>query len=322
MDRRTIALIGAISLACCRSMDLPRALRQGTIIAPDKNGLNGYQHGIDGSLLSVGAHVKRVVQHGYFKVIGDEGVLAIRMTNGSAFGIPNANARSLRSTYYGALPKDHDAFVKAYFIRLGIPTDQVAAVRTMTMLEASGRSDETTRTKPVVSAYYTVLDRAVDGILVPDSFAWARVNAEGRVVAEAVYWPALPGEVVSGARRLKDVISDPARRIAIESHIPGPKREGGGGVVIRHASAWVDSSFEAFACLDVVVLSRAIPGNNADEKRGGGYATADRSPAGMITVRHVDAGGTERFLPQERRNMGSQTGQHEHNHGTYLKSEH
>jgi hypothetical protein len=73
----------------------------------------------------------------------------------------------------------------------------------MTLLEANGRSDETTRTIPRITAYYSVVERAVDGIPVPDSFAWARANSESRIVEEAVYWPALPRDVLAEAKTVQ-----------------------------------------------------------------------------------------------------------------------
>jgi hypothetical protein len=195
--------------------------------------------------------------------------------------------------------------VRDYFVRLGVPAEQVASVRTMTMLEASGRSDETKRTVPRIRAYYSVLERAVDGIPVPDSFAWARVNADGRIVAEAVYWPAVSGDVVAGARTLRDVLADPQRRGVLESRVPGAI--GGGHVAIRHASAWVDSPFEAFASFDVAVLAAPTPAETAGGRAGAERVTGRTSPAGAIIVRHLDANGVERLLPQERRNLGNET---------------
>src|SRR5947209_3053629 len=129
--------------------------RQGLIPAPD-GGTAGYQHGPEGSRFVVGQSPRRTVQHGYLKQTGDQGTLAINQGNGSVFGVPNAQANSLRLPPFGASPQDHDAFVKDYLLKLGLPADQVENVHGMTLLEANGRSDETTRTAPRITAYYSV----------------------------------------------------------------------------------------------------------------------------------------------------------------------
>ncbi len=304
MDIRAVTLlVASLSLVGCASVDVAPAPRQGTIPATS-GGASGYQHGGRGSLFVLGEHVKRVSEYGYLKEVGDEGALAIKASNGSAFCIPNANVSSLESGPYGGSPEDHDRFVRDYFIRIGVPTEQIGRVRTMTLLEVSGRSDEATKPKPEIKAYYSVLQRAVYGISVPDSFAWARVNNAGRVVEEAVYWPALSGEVVSGARRLSEALSDPTRRSELVSRVP--RGIGDGEVAIRHASAWVDSRFEAFPSFDVIVRSQPV---RADV--GSTYEKLDRSndrasPSGTIIVRHFDADGVEFLLPQERRNIGQE----------------
>lgn len=311
MTARPIVIVTCAWLGACTTANVPAGPRQG--LTPARNGgVNGYQHGVEGSLFEIGAHSKRIQQFGYVKHIGDEGVVAINLSNGSAFAIPNSNAPGLRSAPFGKSPGDHDGFVKAYFIKLGLPADQVARVRTMTMLEANGRSDETKSTAPAVTAYYSVLERAVEGISVPDSFAWARVNAEGRVVGEGVYWPPLSGEVMAGARRLRDTLADPSRRSALASRIGGSGSES--TVAIRHASAWIASSFEAFPCLDVPVMSRAVAGGSATASNAPDQSVPHASPTGELVVRHIDADGVERFLPQERRNLGSQFASRPHQH--------
>jgi hypothetical protein len=238
-----------------------------------------------------------VAEHGYLKQVGDQGTLAVNPNNGSTFGIPNAAAPGQRSRPYGASPQDHDAFVRRYFIGLGMPADQIARVHAMTMLEVSGSSDATAKPRPMVTAYYSVLDRAVHGVSVPDSFAWARVDAEGHVIAEAVYWPALPGDVVSEAKGFSETLSDKERESALKARMPANAESV--QAAIRHSSAWVDVPFDAFASYDVIVRTDLLP-DAAVAKRG----TSPRLAPGEIVVRHFDAEGVERFLPQERRTIG------------------
>jgi hypothetical protein len=276
-------------------VEVPPPPRQGLIPAGG-GGAAGYQHGgAEGAKFAVGQNSRRGLQYGYLKQTGDEGTLAIRQSNGSVFGVPSARAAALKLPPYGNSPQDHDRYVRDYFVRLGLPADQVQSVRTMTLLEASGRTDETTRTIPRVTAYYSVLNRSVGDVTVPDSFAWARVNSEGAIVQQGVYWPALPANVVGDASKLKALLADPAQRRAFESRTSMDSTAA--AIAIRHASANEDQ-FNAFASIDITMgvsasRQRATDAKNVSESSGGGAAV----------VRHFDIDGVERFLPQESLNL-------------------
>jgi hypothetical protein len=279
-------------LGACANLPVPAPPRQG-LTADPTGGPPGYQHGGAGGKFVLGATVRDRLEYGYIKKSGDQGTLAIRQANGSSFGIPDANATGLRLGPYGSTPQDHDKFVRDYFVGLGLPVDQVMAVRGMTLLEASGKSDETSRPMPRITAYYSVLQRGIGDVAVPDSFAWARANAEGHIVHEAVYWPALPAAVLDDTRKFKAMLADPEQRRQFEARIG--MSAANGTLVIRHAGATEDR-FESFASLDFTVRATAgKPERPAREGPGIG---------GASVVRHFDLMGTERFLPQERLQLG------------------
>jgi hypothetical protein len=281
------AVFGAGCATSVRVPDPPSG-----VIATAAGGAPGYQHGADRSHFSVGARGHRLVEHGYLKHVGDEGTLAIDQINGSAYGVPNANARPQSLAPFGKSAADHDAFVRDYFTKNGIPADQIGGVKGRTLLEATGRSDEKERPIPKVTGYYTVLERAVDGIPVVDSFAWARVNVEGQIVEEAVYWPAISVEVMSKVKQLLDVRSDVKRRHELGARISADASNA--RLVIRHSAASSHDPFEAFACVDVMV--KAMP---AEAQAVTSYSTA--TPLSETSyVRHFDIEGKEVFLPQER----------------------
>lgn len=289
-----LAIAVTIALGACRAIDVPPAPQAGPIAA-DAGGAVGYQHGGVGvSKFVVGDQATRTLSNGYIKQTGGQGTLAIRQTNGSVFAVPNAHADSLKLPPYGGSPQDHDRFVQAYFVGLGLPAAQIKRVHAMTLLEAAGRSDESSRTIPRVTAYYSVLDRAAGDASVPDSFAWARVDSEGVVVQEGVYWPALSSKVLADAKRLNAVLADPEKRRAFESRVPAGATTA--TVAIRHASANEDQ-FEAFACVDVTVESSAARRTTA---------ASNRVSANASVVRHFDFDGTELFLPQEKVSLARQ----------------
>ena len=309
MKTRTLAALGTLALSAsllagCSSVTSLPAPTPGTIV-DRSGGLNGYQHGFEGSALALGGHPKRVAQYGYLKQVGDEGTEAIRLSNGSTFGVPNASAPALHSRPYGTTPEDHDRFVKDYFVHLGVPTAQIARVRTLTLLSAHGSTQDFATAKPVVAAYYSVLERAADGIAIPDSFAWARVTADGKVVAEGVYWPALSRDVLVDARRFRDTLSDQDKRSGFESRIASNGNEG--RVTIRHTSAFAEAPFEAFASFDVNIVATATQATAANAANTNPSSAGAAGTSRQIVVRHYDETGAEKFLAQERRDLTAQS---------------
>jgi hypothetical protein len=286
--RTTVAalLITCLLMACMshRVGDWPA---QGTIAAP-AGGAAGYQHGVTRSGFIQNAS-SSTEQHGYVKSTSKEGTLAANRQDGSTFAIPSAHAENLRLPPYGNSVEEHDAFVKNYFLERGLPADQIGGVRGMTMLEATGAVG-TTPVVPRIIAYYTVIQRAVDGIQVPDSFAWARVNSRGEVVSEGAYWPALPRQALDEARQLRALLDDPAQREAYASKLPTSARTG--ALAIRHSAATLGGTFQALATFDVAVPTAFVRTQTA--------SGASRE----ILVRHFDANGIEQTLPQEKLDLG------------------
>jgi hypothetical protein len=108
-------------------------------------------------------------------------------------------------------PDDHNRRVVDYFVRAGLPRDQVAVVHANTYLSASGPTSKATSIEPRVDGYATIVSRQAGGFDVVDSVAWARIDGKGRVLAEWVYWPAIPAKVVDDARKLNEMLNGAAR---------------------------------------------------------------------------------------------------------------
>jgi hypothetical protein len=284
-------LLLPFALTACHSTAPQDWRSQGTVEAPT-GGAPGYQHGPQRSKFVVGEHARREQKFGYLKSVGDQGTLATSISNGSALALPSHNAASLTLPPFGKSPNEHDAWVKDYFLKLGLPSEQVVGVRGMSMIDAHGRASELGRSPARVTAYYSALQRTIDGVPVPDSFAWARVNSRGDVVQEGVYWPALPASVLSEARQLQAVLAEPERLAAYKSRLPLSAETG--TVAIRHSAATSPDAFECFASFDVLVHSSRPLLQNAS------------APATWVDVtRHFDIDGKEHFLPQERLDLSS-----------------
>ncbi len=289
---RALPLLAVMLTACVSSP--PREWRtQGTIPAP-AGGAAGYQHGPEHTHVVVGEHRKTAERYGYLRMVGDQGTLATNIANGSTFAAAAPGSSAVSLPPFGNGYEDHDKFVKDYFEKLGLPAEQVASVRAMTMVEAHGPSTEVGRAVPRITAYYSALQRMVEGVPVSDSFAWARANSRGDVVQEGVYWPAMPSDVVKQVHQFRELLADPHRLEAFKSRLGLPGGEG--SVVIRHSAATAGDAFESFASYDV---SFHVPTSASEQKTP--------APGTTVTVtRHFDLNGTERFLPQEKLNLGDQ----------------
>lgn len=106
-----------------------------------------------------------------------------------------------------------------------------------------------THAYPWFAGYYSHLGRAVDGIPVAESTAWARINDDGDVVSEEVRWPSIPASVVAEAKAVSHLVEDEGARAALHRLIGLP---GTGRVVIHHPTWSGGPSFTPFASYDVV----------------------------------------------------------------------
>src|SRR5262249_23962514 len=276
---RALPLV-VVTLTACVSSPRREWPTQGTISAPAGGGA-GYQHGPDHTQVVVGGHRKIAERYGYLRMVGEQGAVATNIANGSTVAAAAPNSSSASLPPFGTGYQDHDKFVKEYFLKLGVPTDQVGSVRAMTMLEAHGPSSEVARTIPRITAYYSTLQRTVDGVPVADSFAWARVNSRGEVVHEGVYWPAIPADVVNQVRQFRELLADPHRTETFKARLAVTGGEG--AVVIRHTPATSGDAFESFASYDVTLH---VPASQQKTSAPGTTVTV---------IRHFDLNGKERF---------------------------
>jgi len=232
----------------------------------------GYQHVIGRSRFALGALQTEVDVLGMHKLVGSDGVFATRgsgmvtaMANGASGaenGVPMADNAS------------HNDAVRAYFVGAGLPSDQIASVEDREVVGAATASDGVASGPAVVAFRQTIIRRQINGIPVPDSFAWARLNADGTVVAEQVYWPPIPQSVVLDATNFAAGLVGAGAVAAYEARLPphGMAR----GTVIRHSPGEWDQAFVSTAAYDVLPTDLSFP-----------------------RVRHFDLNGTEIALAFE-----------------------
>ena len=154
------------------------------------------------------------------KTNGADGIFSVNIDDHAARAISHPGSPALQAGPYGSSLQEHNDHVLAYFVGCGIPRNQIASVNGSPEVETGGSPSNTTSSSLKLVSDTSSLVRAVDGIPVVDSVAWARFNAKDHVVRETVYWPALPGQVLADAEALRKELSDPAALAAFEGHLP------------------------------------------------------------------------------------------------------
>jgi hypothetical protein len=262
------------SLACVNSAG-DEATSATSALAGSTSGLE-YHHTLAHSRFHIGATASDLSEGGFRKTVGSEGVFATDEANGWVLATPNGGSPAES----GPLTSDgdeHNSRALQYLVDAGLPASEVGTVQANAMM-AGGMFATGKRAPDKLVGFTSVVHRAIAGIEVADSFAWARFNRSGEVVAESVYWPAIPPGVVQAAAALRSTIAAPADRSAflhaIVANNPEVADAQGGGTVIHHSHATVHAPPVVVATYDVIV---------------GAAGTKPR-------VRHFDATGREVWL--------------------------
>ena len=266
----------------------------------------GYQHSLERSRFVTGAtgvEQRRVEEHGFSKTIGPDGVFATNLRNGLVVATQSGGSDKGEAKVGDVRPKagyvidpdKHNSQVMDYFLAAGIPKDQIGGVHATTYLSSSGSAQDARPAPPKVDGYASILERKIEKFPVVDSVAWARMNEQGKVVSEWVYWPAIPAKALADARRLEEMVGSSGQTDFLARLPAGLPR---GRVVIRHSSATVEGQFDAFASYDIVER-RTSAGPTGEQNRGDAHQLIS------VVVRHFDVHGAERRLPQETRNLGA-----------------
>lgn len=301
MKLREYALhLAALVSATCAVSSIAQSFSPG-IIATEKGGAVGYRHSLQRSRFVTGAtgtNLRPVEEFGFAKVVGPKGIFATNLRNGLVVAVQSGgsdksdekagdvNARAGRVMD----PDRHNKWVIEYFLAAGVPKNQIGGVHANTYLSSSGSAKDAWPAEPKIDGYASVLERKIEKYDVVDSVIWARMNEEGKVVSEWIYWPPIPAKALADARRLEELVRSSGKANFL-TRLPAGLPIG--KVVIRHSSATEEGPFEVFASYDVL-QRRTSP------------ATADGKPQMVsVIVRHFGVDGQERRLPQEKRNVGS-----------------
>lgn len=235
----------------------------------------GYQHTLAQSRFRIGTPVAVDENDAHIeRWRGPFGAFAVDPSNFAAMGIPDADAPV---GPYGLSESAHNALVLAYFENAGIPANQIAGVHATSTMTGGGSASDPSSSMPTANvSFNTVLSRSINGIPVVDSVAWAKMNTNGDVDMETVFWPDIDATVAAGAAALAAQLADPTRVAHYKSTI-GAASTDTGGVAIRHSTYTVHQPVTCYVSYDVVLAGSALP----------------------RTTRHFDVNGVEFRLPQE-----------------------
>lgn len=225
------------------------------LVAAAPSGLRGYEHSAASSRFAIGTQREERLEHGMRKVIGSNGVFAVEARTKMVLGIPDASAPT-RGRPPMLDPDAHAAAVRSYFVSAGLPEDQILEVRTQTTMQGGGpqTGEPLNPSMAKVQYYYGCLMRKTpSGIPIPDSVAYARINVDGDVVEEGVYWPDIPARALVDADGVRSTASSSANRAAYLGKIGqlSDTEPQNGHAVIRHTSGFWGGSFAAIASFDV-----------------------------------------------------------------------
>jgi hypothetical protein len=216
----------------------------------------GYAHHFSSSKFSLGSVQRQTTEDGFDKIVGAHGVFAVDLTNGASWAIPNADAPSLTVPALTTDPDVHNNRALAYFSEAGLDMSQVSGVHvtqvTAGTVDALGGGDGP---NGHFVAYNSILERTLDGILIPDSYAWVQFNANDQVVYEAAYWPDVPKSVIADAHSLQSVMANPGTRSDFLSRLP-PHDDSEPQVVVHHSLSINRDSFQARAVVDIRTLGQ------------------------------------------------------------------
>jgi hypothetical protein len=262
-----VTRLGLLFLASCSTATPELAHQQSaegagalTIASP----LTGYVHTANASRFALGASgVFEREEFDMHKVVGPHGVFATHVKTQMTIGIANADAPARARP---PLSKDwnvHNNSVRSYFVRSGVPEAQILAVSEMPVVMGGGLAtgEPINPATAQLDYYFSMVKRKTPaGVPIEDSYAWARINADGDVVMESVYWPEIPVDVLNEAELLQSIVSDEAKHEQFLGLLPAAAsdKQRQGRVVVHHTSGAWSGIFAARAAFDVPDGTRVV----------------------------------------------------------------
>jgi hypothetical protein len=195
--------------------------------------LLGASYDVTKSRFAFGSTPVRDDANGFVRWVGVDGVVAIEKSGGE-IGSMNGGAPEASLPDWSNDPTALGMHVTAYFASFGVSACQVGGA------PVNGGSGGRTIT----------LVRSVDGIIIGESLAYARLDNQDQSTSEGFYWPTIPADVVTSARAFHARLADPTQLAAYKAKLPADA-QGDGIVNLHHSGSSSTSPFAAAATYDV-----------------------------------------------------------------------
>jgi hypothetical protein len=254
-SKSVIFLVELVTVASCVERGEIQEIRSTLASANKPSDATGYRHDLahSGFRLGAGASSRLDEQEQAEYHIGSEGGVSINLRNGAFLAVPSAGAPCFASDWKGSA-EEHSARVLDYFLKAGVPAEQIAGTHVLTEMGVDEGPGQLTSPKPRLIAYSTHIDRQVAGVPVPNSRMWASFSADGLIRSEGAFWPTVPGAVVAAATALKAAV-DREGLDAFHRRLRSARsdiRETTGRVAILHSDAQSDGPVEFIAAYEVL----------------------------------------------------------------------
>jgi hypothetical protein len=224
---------------------------------PAADAIPGFRHTHGSSRLPLGALQSAVNDGTSTRFVGSDGTF-IEWSNGFSKGSAHGGSAAISAAPLTTSSSQHTTRVLAYFKAAGIPQDQLGTPSITTQMLRTGVTNGPELSHTLVG-YTTILARVVDGVPVDDSHAWARFNINDDVVAEQVWWPALPSSVHADVAAFRAMLADPNANSNFRAKLTADLAGKAGELRIHHSLPLATRSFFAVT-LDFAVsnVTRSI----------------------------------------------------------------
>ena len=250
-DKFCLSVFALLGAAACSSVpeDLPSNSQTPPSSAEvhagfrQRLGVSAFDPG-DVSDITLSAHTPPVVtrsyvESGFQKVSGPRGVFALNPTTGFSMAQPTAEVVQAFKPL-GSSAEEHHARVREYFVKAGLPADQIESVQGGADLMEKGEVGVVETREVKLIGYHTLITRSIGGVRIVESRAFAMLADSGRPILEGVYWPTIPRSVVEEALSFRIAIKNgelAVLRAAMSADI-SPADAEQGEVVVHHRPAW------------------------------------------------------------------------------------
>jgi len=198
---------------------------------PASKEVAGLEMSLEKTGVAVGTPTTTTEVDGLRRVAGPLGFFETFVVTGGTNGAVTDAAILGRPAAFAAVAQ-HESSARAHFVAAGLPSDQIAATSSRTVVGPDGKT-----------RFTSTIARRIEGVDVVESAATVTL-VEGNVATdERVFWPGFLRNVVDDAHALQNEGPAFLQRLPTMNKV---------GVVVIHHATWKTVPFSVFASLDIL----------------------------------------------------------------------